>query len=365
MAKKRLGYIELHWECPNCSTINPGSEKVCRGCSAPMPEGVEMFQPTQQQLIEDEERLKKAKAGADIRCAYCGTLNPAGSTTCSQCKADLAEGQQRKAGEVVGAYRQGAVPDVPCPHCGSMNPETASRCAQCGGSLGKPSAPAAAESSAKRGADGNQPAGRKKGGVGILAVVGIIFALICVAIYFIFLRTTALTGTVTDVEWERSVVLEGLVPVEYQDWQDEIPADGEIVSCEQEKRGESDQKTENSVEVCGTPYNVDTGGGFAEVVQDCIYEVYDDYCTYTVVEWSAVDTVVVGGQDFNAYWPDPSLTQDQRLGEGEEQYVIVFSADGDIYTYTTSNYDLYQQAQIGTRWELEVNSIGGVQSISP
>ena len=357
MAKKQLGYVELHWECPNCSTINPGSEKVCRGCSAPQPEDVEFFQPTQQQLIEDEERLKKAKAGADIRCAYCGTPNPAGSTTCSQCKADLSEGMQRKSGEVIGAYSEGDVPEIACPNCGSMNPETAARCSQCGGSLRQSPPP-------RQGAEASQPA-KKSGGKGFLLVLGVIFALLCVGIYFMFFRTTALMGTVTAVEWERSVVLEALVPVEYQDWEDEIPADGEILSCEQEKRGETDQPTDGSVEVCGTPYSVDTGGGFAEVVQDCIYEIYDDYCTYTVIEWGAVDTISVGGQDFNVYWPDPSLTQDQRLGAEDENYVIVFSADGDTYTYTTTNYDLYRQAEIGSQWELEVNSIGGVQSINP
>ena len=366
MAKKQLGYIELHWECPNCGTINPGSEKICRGCSAPMPEGTEMFQPTQQQLIEDEERLQKAKAGADIRCAYCGTLNPAGSSTCSQCKADLSEGQQRKAGEVVGAYRAGTVPEVACPHCGAMNPETASRCPKCGGSLGRqPTQSSAAKSGADSLSAGNPPGSGKKGGLGIVLGIGLVFMVICVAIYFIFLRTTALTGTVTGVEWERQVVLEGLIPVEYQAWEDEIPSGSEVISCEQEKRGESDQPTDNSVEVCGTPYNVDTGGGFAEVVQDCIYEVYDDYCTYSVIEWAPVDNLTVSGTDLNAYWPNPNLTQDQRLGEGEESYTIVFSADGKTYTFTTDNYDLYQQAQIGSQWELDVNSIGGVQSIAP
>lgn len=358
MAKKKLGYVELHWECPNCSTINPGSETVCRGCAAPQPEDVEFFQPTRQQLIEDEERLKKAKAGVDIHCAYCGARNPAGATTCSQCKADLSEGKRREAGKVVGAYHEGEVPEITCPHCGSKNPETSSRCSNCGGSLSKKPEPAAVKAAAAA-----QPAAKPKRGA--LLVIGLIFAAICVSIYFIFLRTSATNGTVTGVEWERSVVLEALVPVEYQDWIDEIPADGEVVSCSEEKRGETDQPTEGAVEICGTPYSVDTGSGFAEVVQDCIYEIYDDYCTYTMVEWGAVDVIAVGGQDFNAYWPDPDLTQDQRLGQGEESYTIIFSADGETYRYPTEDYALFQQAEIGSRWELEINSIGGVQSISP
>jgi len=354
MAKKKLGYVELHWECPNCSTINPGGEKVCRGCAAPQPEDVEFFQASQQQLIQDEERLKKAKAGADIHCAYCGARNPAGAASCSQCKADLSEGTQRKAGQVVGAYKAGAVQQVACPSCGTQNPETASHCSQCGSSLSqkhepKPAAPAKPAAKSKRGG---------------LAVIGLVLVALCAGIYFIFLRTDTSTGTVTGLEWERSYVIEGLVPVEYNDWYDEIPADGEVLSCTQEKRGETDQPSENTVEICGTPYSVDTGGGYAEVVQDCIYEIYDDYCTYTLLDWAEVDTVSVSGQDANAYWPDPALAWDERLGEGTESYTIIFSVDGERFSHVTENYDLFQQAKIGSNWNLEINSIGGVQSIS-
>lgn len=355
MAKKTVGYIELHWECPNCATINPGGEKVCRGCGAPQPENVEFFQPTQQQLIEDEERLKQIKAGPDIHCGYCGARNPGNAVKCVQCGGDLSEGKKREAGKVLGAFQAGEARQIPCPNCGAQNPETASRCSQCGGSLSRqpeqmhPAAPI--------------PAGKpKRGG---LLILGLLLVGVCAAIYFIFLRTTALTGTVTGVEWERSYVVLGLVPVEHEDWYDQIPADGEIVSCTEEKRSETDQPTDGAVEVCGTPYSVDTGTGAAEVVQDCIYEIYDDYCTYTQVEWGAVDTVTTSGSDFNVYWPDPALGQDERLGEGSESYTIIFSADGDTYRFPTDDYNLFQSVEIGSKWELEVNSIGGVQAINP
>ena len=354
MAKKKLGYVELHWECPNCSTINPGGEKVCKGCAAPQPEDVEFFQASQQQLIQDEERLKKAKAGADIHCAYCGARNPAGAASCSQCKADLSEGTQRKAGQVVGAYKAGAVQQVACPNCGAQNPETTSRCSQCGGSLSKTPEPQYTAPA--------KPAAKPKRGA--LAVLGLVLLAFCVGIYFIFLRTDSATGTVTGVEWERSVVIEGLVPVEYEDWFDEIPADGEVVSCTEEKRDETDQPIEGAVEICGTPYSVDTGSGYAEVVQDCIYEIYEDYCTYTLLDWAEVDVVSVTGQDANVYWPDPFLAIDERTGEVEESYTILFDVDGERYTHVTGDYDLFKQATIGSTWNLEINSIDGVQSIS-
>jgi hypothetical protein len=355
MAKKKLGYVELHWECPNCGTINPGGQTTCKGCTAPQPEDVEFFQASQQQLITNEEKLKRARAGADIHCAYCGTRNPAGATHCSQCKAELAEGKKRKSGRVVGAFQEGAAKEIDCPHCGTKNTETNSRCTQCGGSLRE----------APQQQTAPQPQTPRKANPAVFAIIGLVFISLCAAIYFLFLRTDTLTGTVTGVEWQRGVMLEQIVPVEYQDWLDQIPADGELIACSQEARGETDTPVEGSAEVCGTPYNVDDGSGYAEVVQDCIYIIYEDFCSYTVMEWAAVETLVTTGTDMDPFWADPALAQDQRLGYGSESYTIFFEADGDSYVYQTDNYDLFSQAEPGTRWDLEVNSVGGVQSISP
>ncbi|NIW46975.1 MAG: hypothetical protein GWN14_19120 [candidate division Zixibacteria bacterium] len=358
MTEKKIGYVELQWECPNCGTINPGQIKVCQGCGAPQPEDVEFTQASRQELIKDEEKLKKAKAGADIHCAYCGTRNPAGAERCSQCKADLSEGHQRKAGRVVGAYRGGLAQKIQCPHCGTENLETANRCSQCGGSLAEH--PALSSTAPQSAAKTSTKRGRS-----VLGILGLILLIGCFGIYFIFLRTNTTTGTVTDASWERMVVLEQLVPVKYQDWYDQIPQGAQIQSCTSEERDQVETPVEGSQEICGTPYNRDTGSGFAEVVQDCVYIVYDDYCTYSVLEWDEVDVITLSGDGFSPQWPNPNLPNDQRLGEGEETYQIFFSAGSEDYVFTTSNYDLFLKAQPGTEWQLEINSIGGVQSINP
>ncbi len=355
MAKKKIGYVELQWECPNCGTVNPGPVKVCEGCGAPQPEDVKFQQASRQELIEDEDKIKKAKTGADIHCAYCGARNPADAAFCSQCKADLSEGAQRKAGRVVGVFQQGAPQTIPCPHCGAENEETTSWCAQCGGSLAEVPAPAPVQKASPTAKPG---ANRR-----VLAILGVVFVSLCAAVYFLFLRTNAVTGTVTDLQWERSAILEQVVPVEYQGWLAEIPEDGEIVSCTQEEYEQVETPVAGAQEICGTPYNVDTGSGYAEVVQDCLYIVYEDYCTYTVMEWDAVEMVAADGSGMNAAWPQMNLAQDQRLQEGEETYTIVFNSGGETYSFVTSDYDLYRRAEIGSKWELEINSIGGVQSI--
>ena len=207
------------------------------------------------------------------------------------------------------------------------------------------------------------PAARKTFPWMVIGAV-IAFVALCALLYFIFIRTDEVRGTVQSVSWQLTIPIEFFGPVEYQDWEDQIPADGSILYCEDKYHHTQDQPADNSVEVCGTPYNVDTGSGFAEVVQDCEYEVYESFCEYTVDEWYVVDTAVSSGAGFNPQWPVPDLDDNQRLGDSpEEEYVIVFSTEGGSKRFVTSNFDLYKQAGIGTTWTLEVNQIDGVVSI--
>mgnify|MGYP003973403401 FL=1 len=105
MAKRSSKFIQLEWECPGCDARNPGPEQSCLSCGAPQPDNVEFVAPADRKFVTDEKSLKRAKAGADIYCAFCETRNLATATDCIQCGADLAEGKRRKAG---GEVRQRA-----------------------------------------------------------------------------------------------------------------------------------------------------------------------------------------------------------------------------------------------------------------
>ena len=362
MAKKTIGYVELEWTCPNCGTINPGPEQSCTSCGAPQPEDVEFEQAKRQELIIDEDIAAKAAAGADIHCPYCGTRNPANAEVCSKCGGDIAEGLRRKSGRVVGAYKSGPVTQVPCPRCGAENPDTAKVCAQCGSSMkvdeGEMTPTAKSKSLDKP--------DKKRSPLITVAIIGVA-VIICGMIgllVILSMRTEAVTGTVQNVQWQRSVVIEALVPVEYSDWLDEIPSEAEIEYCEEELHHTQSDPTADSVEVCGTPYTVDTGSGVGEVVQDCEYQVYADYCTYSVIEWRGVDEVALTGSDYVPVLPEPALSEDQRMGtERSETYTIVFDTGDGIYTYKTGDFDLYQAAQVGSEWNLNINTFGGVVSI--
>ncbi|MFN2303372.1 MAG: zinc ribbon domain-containing protein [Anaerolineales bacterium] len=329
MARKTLGFIPLIWECPYCQTKNPGPIKTCTSCGAPQPEDVEFTRVDEEtfNFIKDEALIRMAKAGPDIHCPFCGTRNPSTAETCSNCGGELnLGGKYREAGQKVETTVEAQKRPTPV-----TEPQIA------------PS--------------------RK---MGIIPIVGI-FAVIAVIIVAIILltRTNDITATVIDTNWERSILIEEYRMIENNGWWDEIPNDANVISCSQEYRYTSDEPVPNSTEECGEPYVVDTGTGVGEVVQDCTYDVYDEYCEYQEMQWTVVDTLMETGANQNPVWPIVNLGIDQREADREESYTIVFSGDGDTYTFTTSNVDLYQMANIGSEWNLSVNQLGGIQSIEP
>lgn len=356
MARKKIGHVELQWTCPNCNTLNPGSEEHCISCGAPQPPDVEFTQADRQELITDGELIAKAEAGADFHCPYCGTRNPAGTEICSNCGGDLVEGMQRESGRVVGAFKSGPVQQITCPHCGESNPDTAMICASCGGSL------AVKDQVRAQSVETGKPKSKARNWIIIGAIA--VLAIACGLYLFFANRTQPTRGIVEDVAWERSIPIEAPVPVDHEDWEDEIPSEAELGACRQEVRSVQSEPAPDSVEVCGTPYTVDTGSGIGEVVQDCEYEVYAAFCTYTLQEWQVVDEIVASGSDFSPVWPEPDLSDTQRMAEEwDESYTILFASGGEIYRYTTSDLDLFQSFQLGSEWTLNINTFGNLVSV--
>lgn len=360
MTKKSLGYVELEWTCPNCGGRNPGQETVCVHCGTAQPEDVAFQQPAEEEIITNAEVVAKAKIGPDIHCAYCGTRNPGDATTCTNCGADLREGTKRESGQILGAHRDEPAPDVKCQYCGTMNPAAARQCANCGSTLDLQE-----EAVQDR---PQKPQGQSSGGwlsKGVLIVAGVLLLVSCIALFIFLNKTDDVVGRVNDVAWERRIIIMGLVPASYETWRDEVPQNADLGVCRDEHRYNSDSPKPNSVEVCGTPYSVDTGSGFAEVTQDCEYQVYDDFCKYTVLEMQPVDSLVLSGTDLNPQWPVLRLQTDQQEGERQESYRIDFSADGDLFTYTTRDPQEYDDFVIGSTWILKVNQLGGVVDVEP
>ena len=363
MSQESLGYIKLEWNCPQCGGRNPGPQKTCVSCGAPQPDDVEFVQPAGAEIITDESEIAQAKAGPDIHCAFCGARNQDGAKQCSQCGADLSEGAKREAGQVLGAYQPGQVIEAPCPNCGQMNPENQLRCIYCGASTKSWPAPAPSDAATPTGPaiqKGMSPLAR----FALFGVIGLV--LICI-IGFVLLsfRTEAATGIVERVAWQSIILIESLQPVTYQAWWDEIPAEATPGACISKVRYVQDEPAPNANEICGTPYTKDTGSGFAEVVQDCRYEILEDYCDYTVMEWREADQASLSGDDFSPVWPQPQLENGQRLGEQRQSFTIYLQNDEGQETYSLSDPEMFRRFQIGSEWTLNINSFGAVMSVEP
>jgi len=355
MAEKTVGYVEMEWTCKRCGTVNRGTQKTCSSCGAAMAAQEQFQAPTQQSLITDEEMLAKAAHGADVHCPFCGTRNAAGTATCTQCGGDLKEAEKRQAGQVVGAYSTTPAPDIICPSCSTPNPGGSERCKNCGGSL------AARETPPAKTAAPGRPAGIATSRVGIIAIA--ILAVVCVGgvlLLLLSLRTKEMVGVVQSVQWERRVDIAEQRLVEYQSWEDEIPVGAERGACEQKYRTTQLEPAPGAEEVCGTPYIVDQGSGVGKVVQECEYRIYDDWCTYTQMDWVVVESPSREGNDLNPEWPVLPISQDQRESDRSETYMVVFQSDGETYTYSVNNPEEFTQFFPGSEWVLTVNTFGAV-----
>jgi hypothetical protein len=357
MAKKRVGYVKLIWTCPRCSTRNPGPNKFCNGCGAPQPAEVQFEQPAEAELIRDAEELKRAKAAPDIHCPYCGGRNPAGVKFCGACGGDLSEGKARAKGQVVGAYRAPSGATRPCPACGTANPLTSVKCSNCGAALPAPEAPAEPPRRPLRASKTPLIAGGIVAAVSVLAVC--VFA-------GLSLRRQDRPAVVNTVAWERTIEIEQFGPVEREDWRDSVPADATSLSCDLQYRGSSSDPAPIATEVCGTPYTIDEGTGYGQVVQDCEYRVYDERCTYTVNEWSVARTERASGDDLTPVWPAVQLAGDsERRGAQDETYRVILVSDGETFTYVPETASEFGRFGPGSEWTVTVNGLGAIVAIEP
>lgn len=336
MARKVLGYVELVWTCDSCGTRNPGPIRSCTACGAPQPIDVkfEHVDSATFNFIKDEALIRMAQSGPDKHCPYCGTRNLAETTNCVKCGGDLTVGAtSRPAGTVVEE---------------AVDPNHQSE-------------------QVFRDQIAQAP---KKPMPKWIPIIGILLLIICCVfggIYFSRkLKTDQMSATVVQTYWKREIKVEAYQVVRKSDWESDIPSGANPYNCDWRHRYDSDTPQANSEEVCGEPYTVDTGTGVGEVVQDCHYEVYEEYCSYDVMEWVVVDTLSLDGYTSVASWPTSnSLSNNQRLGDPSESYLITFEAKGDQYPYRTSSYELFQQATTGSHWVIEVNGFGNVTSARP
>ena len=200
----------------------------------------------------------------------------------------------------------------------------------------------------------------------IIGVITLVMLFLCIVLIMALTsKQDTLTGSVRNVAWTRSVIIEQYGLVTRQDWLDEIPADATLGSCEMKYHHTQDQPTVNSEEVCGTPYTVDSGTGVGEVVQDCEYRVFLDYCEYQINDWQTYDELTIQGTDLNPAWPDTPLSDIQRFGEQKENYAVYFTTEDGILEYNPGTESQFLRCRPGSEWLLSTNAFGKIIEIEP
>jgi hypothetical protein len=353
MARRRtLGYIQNEWTCPNCDTRNKGSAKTCENCGAPQPENVQFALPSEQKFVTDEASIKKAQEGPDIHCPFCGTRNPASAKTCAQCGGDLVEGKAREAGRIMQAPpSQPKV--IKCDNCGTENPGSNSVCSNCGSPLPKAVVAPAIAPQATPGMNLGKAIASKKPNRLLIGGIVAALAICCFAAIALFIPSKSVQATVVDVHWQTSVPLQEIRAVDYNNEPGSPPSDAYNLSCRDESRDVCEQRT------------IDKGNGYSEVVEECHTET-QQYCSYSVDEWTTIQTYTLEGDNLQPIYEDPSISSGQRLGQESEELTVTFSAEnGEQETYSPSTISEFQQFTIGSAWTLKMNALGGVVSVEP
>lgn len=356
MAQRSVGYIRLEWTCPNCATRNPGPQKTCSNCGAPQPENVQFERAADEQMVTGEEEIRRAAAGPDIHCGFCGARNLGDAVTCSQCGGDLKEGKARQAGRELAAT--GGPKEITCDKCGTVNPASKITCEKCGAPLPRPAQPApetpaaaTPAAAAVRAIPPGQP-GKKSMKTGL--VLGIIAAVLacCAAIAFgaFTLGVKSAPATVESVYWKTVVPVQEQQEVRHTNETGSVPSDAYDVSCHTESEEVCEEKT------------IDKGNGYAEVVEECHTET-EEYCSYTVLEWKTVRESILEGVDLSPIYGDPDLSSGQRQGSPSTELVVYFHTDEGQKEFKPSSVAEFQQFTIGSTWTLKLNLLGGVVSV--
>jgi len=140
--------------------------------------------------------------------------------------------------------------------------------------------------------------------------------------------------------------------VDYSNERGSPPSDAYNVSCRTDSEEVCEDKT------------IDKGNGYAEVVTEC-RTVSEQYCSYTVDEWTTIQTYDLDGDDLFPVYSDPSLASDQRLGNTTENFTVNFSTPDGTEIYSPGTVSEFQQFSVGSTWTLKLNALGGVLSVEP
>ncbi|MEL6673653.1 MAG: zinc finger protein [Bacteroidota bacterium] len=319
------------WDCTVCGTKgNLGPETRCRNCGASRPPNVKFYLPDEAEVVQDEARLREARAGVDWICGHCQSQNKAADTVCFSC-ANPRDELSQDVDLQERTYGLDEVPTESFERERTVHP------------LERP----------RR--QHNKPPSLFSY---VLVAVGLLLA----AMWFLRTFPQEIDVVVEDFEWKRQWQLLHYEAVQHEDWSTpsgafEVSSFQAVHHYDQVLRGYEKRRRVRQVPVGEERYvcgQIDRGNGYFEdrYCTRTIYEnreewyeepVYDQvpvYRTkyrYKLMQWvaSKENLLQTAAKDHQARWPEDARLSGQKDWKGGEKkqwlYVWVREADGDLH----------------------------------
>jgi len=336
------------WDCPTCGTkAIAGPETRCPNCGSSRPKNVRFYLPEDAEMVDDEARIKEARAGADWICGHCGTQNKAADTACKACGNERDESSQ----DVALSEREYGLDELPT---GSFAPKRSVH---------------PLEEQQKR------PKKRRAGIRFILLIGLVLFG------GWMLLKSFPKTVevTVSSFEWKRSFQLEHYETVGKEAWSVpngafDVSSFRAIKSYKQVLRGYETKTRTKRVQVGTERYvcgKVDKGNGYfvdkyctravyenrQETYEEPVYDQVPVYATkykFKVKEWVSrkSNLLTSSGKNQEAKWPtDVRLNspKEWRSGQKKGNYYLTVKEDNGTAHREEVSYDYWQKLKKGQR----------------
>ncbi len=309
------------WDCPYCgATRIRGPETECNNCGASRDDDVKLYLPEGAAEVTDEQALKRASAGADWRCGFCGSESPAGTEVCTECGAKPDGTERRRA-----------------------DPPPA------------PPTPAAAVQKVQ-----------KKSGGGRWWIALLVLGAIAAVLYFFVFRTHAEQVEVKAHEWERVIQIEKFKTITEEDWEDKVPSDARVLSRRKalfktEKIKVGTKRVKTGVKDLGNGY-------FEDVYEDRpIYKdqkIYKDKVRYHVDRWRPARKAKASARDTKPHWPKFKLREKERRGKRTETYrLLLRTAEGEDVEFEVDDQKRWTWYEDGNSYEAQIRVSGGIAEL--
>lgn len=362
--------VENTWKCHSCGVVNQGREIRCTGCGKPKEnEAFDTSKATASQAVTDDRLVQMAQAGVHWTCSYCRYQNRGDATVCASCTAER-------------SASAGAAPSAP----GMQTGPTVTPIGAGGGPTVTPLGSVGVAPQVTQ-----IPVQKGRSLTSILLLPTILVACVASAVYFFFPKSGA--AEVQSVAWTTVTKLEQRVPMRGEGWQEALPANAVVASCQPRENGTMpcnpypcvvaangqcnphECNCQNQCRdlgngfsqcqrVCGTCYDTCPVGQQSMCYQQCPRT--SQWCTFSYDDWRALDSRTATGST-DAPRSAAGLVAnggDQRVRDEMTFTVIFAGTNGDRHEYHPTTLEAFRRFSAGQRWTTRETNAGGFEPVA-